>query len=132
MENTEFVEDRRELIADEITYARTVEAKLGIHEATGLMMTEYQDIRVSPSDNVLFDPDEHDLRDPDQRAWWADWCNITGEYMALCAEHTMDELDAIAVKAGYADLEDVEIKMGNAVDDDVVLSIQREMVEVAK
>ena len=94
-------------IENQITYRRTVEAVIGIHES-GARITEYRDIRVQPSDNPGFD--DADLTNPDVRAWWQRWCAAEGEYQAIQAAHTTSELDSIARKADYGDWAEAEAR----------------------
>ena len=109
-------------IANEITYRTTVDAYDGVHPS-GTVYRKYQDIRVSPSDNPGYDPKVHDLTNPEERAWWARFCSITGEYLAVQATRTPEELNALAVKAGYLDWNDVQGAITEAIDDDVVLTV---------
>jgi hypothetical protein len=118
-------------IANEITYRRTVEAVIGIHES-GARITQFRDIVVRPSDNAGFDPSKHDLTDAGEREWWQGWCNAEGGFAALRAERTQPELDAIAVKAGYADWDDVVRELDNAGDADAIIGIQESVIAAAE
>lgn len=117
-------------LEDQITYRRTVEAVIGVH-GSGARITEYRDIAVRPSDNIGYNPEEHDLTDAGQFGWWKNWCEASGDYEALRAEHTEDELDSIAKRAKYDDWADVVQALEDAADDDAIVSIQREVVRVA-
>jgi hypothetical protein len=91
----------------------------------------YRDIVVRPSDHPGYDPAENNLINPDERNWWQNWCHAEGEFQALRAEHTQDELESIAQKAGYADWSDVEQRLINATDDDTIVSIEESVVSAA-
>ena len=114
-------------IANEITYRATVDAYDGTHPS-GIQYRKYQEISVSPSDNVGYDPKAHDLTNPEEREWWSNWCAVTGRHMAIAAERTPEELDTIAVKAGWVDWEDARLAMDACIDDDGVISIMEGII----
>lgn len=109
-----------------LVYARTVDAKLYVHESTGLDVTEYRDIRVSLSD-LGYDRDEHDLTDAEQYAWWERRVSLEGRFQAIVATIFFEDRDEIAAKCGYDDWDDVTDRMDN-MDDDAIMSMQAEIL----
>lgn len=115
-----------EKLEDAIVYARTVDAKLGTDDATGLMRTEYRDIRVSASD-LGYDREEHDLTDAEQYAWWDRRVTLEGRFGAMEAEHLAEQLDAIAAACDYADWDDAKQSMSQ-MDDDGIMDTQEALL----